>query len=201
MAGYNIEILAPKRKKTQILAATPKATEVLSAHCCIAKFEGCVEGNPTKPGRIARFQVVQYLRYAHLFPELASGLVKRFEFPIATADGQTAILAQETSGLALSDAIANLHVGDKVELEWRQIRVEMDTTVDEDRFSIAEQCNKLVKLDASDEAALLKQFPQPQIMIRKQQKATVAGQNNMAKGVNVDNEATKATEEEEEEEG
>ena len=62
-----------------------------------------------------------------------------------------------------------------MELEWRQIRVEMDTTVDEDRFSIAEQCNKLVKLDASDEAALLKQF-QPQIMIRKQQGT---GQNNI----------------------
>ena len=190
---YHIEILAPKRKKTQILASTPKATEVLSAHCCLAKFEGCIEGTAAKPGRIARFQVVQYLRYAHLFPELASGLVKNFEFPIATADGQTAILAQQTSGLALSNAIANLNVGDKVELEWRQIRVEMDTDVDEDRFSIVEQCNKLVKLDASDEAALLQQFPQPQIMIRKQQKAVVTGRGKTTKGMNSTNETVIGT--------
>ena len=81
-------------------------------------------------------------------------------------------MAEETSGCSLSDSIAELAAGDKIELEWRQVRVEMDTTVDEDRFSIVEQCNKLVKLDAGAEAMLLKAFPQPQIMIRKLQNAT-----------------------------
>ena len=164
---YNIEILAPKKKKTQVLNMTPKSTLVLSAHSCIAEFLGISK-------EVASFQIKQYLRYAHLFPELASGLVKKFQFPLATADKQTSILADQTIGLALSNAIKALNVGDKVELEWRQIRVEMETTVDEDRYSIIEQCNKLVELDENAEAALLKQYPQPQIMIRKLQSTTTS---------------------------
>ena len=62
-------------------------------------------------------------------------------------------MADQTIGLALSNAIKALNVGDKVELEWRQIRVEMETAVDEDRYSIIEQCNKLVELDENAEAA------------------------------------------------
>ena len=164
---YNIEILAPKKKKTQVLNMTPKSTLVLSAHSCIAEFLGISK-------EVASFQIKQYLRYAHLFPELASGLVKKFQFPLATADKQTSILADQTIGLALSNAIKALNVGDKVELEWRQIRVEMETAVDEDRYSIIEQCNKLVELDENAEAALLKQYPQPQIMIRKLQSTTTS---------------------------
>ena len=37
---YNIEILAPKSKQTQVLMAAPKSIEVLSAHSCIAEFQG-----------------------------------------------------------------------------------------------------------------------------------------------------------------
>ena len=168
---YNIEILAPKKKKTQVLNMTPKSTLVLSAHSCIAEFLGISK-------EVASFQIKQYLRYAHLFPELASGLVKKFQFPLATADKQTSILADQTIGLALSNAIKALNVGDKVELEWRQIRVEMETTVDEDRYSIIEQCNKLVELDENAEAALLKQYPQPQIMIRKLQSTTTSSSSS-----------------------
>ena len=168
---YNIEILAPKKKKTQVLNMTPKSTLVLSAHSCIAEFLGISK-------EVASFQIKQYLRYAHLFPELASGLVKKFQFPLATADKQTSILADQTIGLALSNAIKALNVGDKVELEWRQIRVEMETAVDEDRYSIIEQCNKLVELDENAEAALLKQYPQPQIMIRKLQSTTSSSSSN-----------------------
>ena len=168
---YNIEILAPKKKKTQVLNMTPKSTLVLSAHSCIAEFLGISK-------EVASFQIKQYLRYAHLFPELASGLVKKFQFPLATADKQTSILADQTIGLALSNAIKALNVGDKVELEWRQIRVEMETAVDEDRYSIIEQCNKLVELDENAEAALLKQYPQPQIMIRKLQSTTTSSSSN-----------------------
>ena len=62
--------------------------------------------------------------------------------------------------------MAGLAAGDRVELEWRQCRVELDTD-DDDRFRIVEQCNKLVKVDAAAEAELLKAFPQPQIMINR----------------------------------
>jgi hypothetical protein len=90
----------------------------------------------------------------------------------------------------------------QVELEWLQIRVETETAVHEERYSVVEQCQKLVKLADTEEAALLQQFPQvtttsiyfqrlrvrlrrctnrasqlpnhhpqPQIMIRKQEKS------------------------------
>ena len=170
---YNIEILAPKRKKTQVLTKEkPVSVAVLSAHCCIAIFQGSAgdqdSAKKAKKEKNAQFKVHQYLQYAHLFPELASGLVKTFSLPLSTVDQQTSILAEETEGAALSEAIAQLEIGDKVELEWRQIRVEMATLVEEDRYSIVEQCNKLVKLDQEAEQKLLKTFPEPKIMIRKQ---------------------------------
>ena len=169
---YNIEILAPKRKKTQVLTTEkPVSVDVLSAHCCIAIFQGSGDHDSAKKAKKAKkvqFKVDQYLQYAHLFPELASGLVKTFSLPLSTVDQQTSILAEETEGAALSEAIAQLEIGDKVELEWRQIRVEMATLVEEDRYSIVEQCNKLVKLDQEAEQKLLKTFPEPKIMIRKQ---------------------------------
>ena len=180
---YTIEILAPKKKKTQVLSAAPKSTDVLSAHHVLAVFQGGAavpEGgsaggsasgiSPPSPERSARFRIERYLKYAHLFPELASGLVKEFELPLATADAQTAILGH-CGDQALSGMIAQLESGDKVELEWLQIRVEMETTVDEDRYSIIEQCQKLYKVDAEAERTLLEQYPQPQIMVRKPETA------------------------------
>ena len=168
---YNIEILAPKKKKTQVITKEkPISVDVLSAHCCIAIFQGRNDASAAlqDSGKMAEFKVEKYLQYAHLFPELASGLVKTFTLPLSTVDQQTSILAAETEGAALSEALGQLEVGDKVELEWRQIRVEMDTPVDEDRYSIVEQCNKLMKLDTEAEMNLLKKFPEPKIMIRKQ---------------------------------
>jgi len=166
---YNIEILAPKQKKTQVLTTEkPVSVDVLSAHSCIAVFQGNVAQEAGSTTCRAEFKVHQYLQYAHLLPELASGIVKQFSLPLSTVDQQTSILAQETEGAALSETVGQLEVGDTVELEWRQIRVEMDTLVDNDRYSIVEQCNKLVKLNKEAEANLLKLFPQPKIMIRKQ---------------------------------
>ena len=108
-----------------------------------------------------------FLKYAHLFPELASGLVRTFELPLTTADSQTSIFAESTSGDTLTTVVKQLTAGDKVELEWLQIRVEMEAEMDEDRYRIVEQCQKLVKLDAAAEDALFRQFPKPQIMIPK----------------------------------
>ena len=148
----------------------PKFVKVLSAHCCIAEFEGVDAGV-----EIARFRIDRYLRYAHLVPERASGLVKTFELRLASADQLTAILAAETGGddAVLSRAIAGLAAGDKVELEWRQLRVEVETDVDEDQFSIVEQVNKLEELDAAAERELVKAWPQPQIMIYQKKRMCV----------------------------
>lgn len=110
------------------------------------------------------------MRYAHLFPALASGFVKKFEVSLDVADKQTSLLASETTDTSLSKYIlSDLCTGDKVELEWRQIRVETDSASDDERYVIIEQVITLCKLDAKKEAALLEKWPEPQIMIRKPQ--------------------------------
>jgi G3E family GTPase len=161
---YKMQILTPKAKQTQVLTEMPKDTEPISAHSCIAVYQG------VDKDKVARFQIQRYLRYAHLLPDLASGLVQTLELPLASADRQTALLVDETVGEdALSETISYLREGDKVELEWLQIRVEYDTHIDDDRYRIIQQCQKLAHLQADVETALLKQYPQPQIMIRKDQ--------------------------------
>ena len=147
-----------------MLRSAPVATDVVSAHSCVAVYK---EG--TSADGFVRFTVDRYLKYAHLFPELASGLVKEFVLPLASADAQTAILADDAAA-SLTAVVSGLRDGDRVELDWLQIRIEMDTAVDAHRFGLVEQCQKLAKLDADAEARLLAEFPQPQIMIRKQQK-------------------------------
>ena len=159
---FEIEILAPKRKKTQVLQAAPIATTPISAHSVIAVFQGG-----------SSFRIEKYLKYAHLFPELASGLVKEFSLPIDAVDAQTSFLVDETSNdKTLSGILAYLNDGDKVELDWLQISTEIKTDVDEDRFSIIEQCLKLNPLDEVTEKALLQQYPVADIMIPKQEMAT-----------------------------
>eukprot|EP00521_Asterionellopsis_glacialis_P002347 CAMPEP_0195257974 /NCGR_PEP_ID=MMETSP0706-20130129/7123_1 /TAXON_ID=33640 /ORGANISM="Asterionellopsis glacialis, Strain CCMP134" /LENGTH=192 /DNA_ID=CAMNT_0040311255 /DNA_START=248 /DNA_END=826 /DNA_ORIENTATION=+ len=161
-------------KKTQVLDKPPKSTDAISAHSCIASYQGNETRGTSKSGDsggdvVALFRIERYLRYAHLIPDLASGIVKEFELPLDAADSQTSLLADETSGLSLSKAIACLQKGDKVELEWLQMRIEFETTVDEDRYSIIEQCQKLTALDTEAEKALMEQYKEPQIMIRKDQ--------------------------------
>jgi len=167
---YEIEILAPKRKKTQVLQVAPKSTDAVSAHSCIAVFQSSDETKDT-PGlqcdTVAQFRIERYLKYAHLIPELASGLVKEFQLPVDNVDVQTALLTEQVSGDALSMTIANLDAGDRVELEWLQIRVEYETSVDEDRYRMIEQCQKLTRLNDEEEKLLHQQYPQPQIMICK----------------------------------
>ena len=84
---YTIEVLAPLQKPTQVLQAAPIRTDVVSAHSCVAIFR---KAPPKAPAGVATFDVVRYLKYAHLFPELASGLVKQFHLPVAAADAQRA---------------------------------------------------------------------------------------------------------------
>ena len=72
-----------------------------------------------------------------------------------------------TSGGALSEVVASLTEGDRVELEWLQIKIEMDTDIEEHKFGMVEQCQKLLKLDAATEEALVKQYPQPELLLPK----------------------------------
>ena len=160
---------------SQVLRSAPVATDVVSAHSCVAVYK---EG--TSADGFVRFTVDRYLKYAHLFPELASGLVKEFVLPLASADAQTAILADDAAA-SLTAVVSGLRDGDRVELDWLQIRIEMDTAVDAHRFGLVEQCQKLAKLDADAEARLLAEFPQPQIMIRKQQKEAAAAKETKEK--------------------
>ena len=153
---FEIEVLVPKERPTQTLEAAPVSTEPVSAHATIAKYQG--DG---------RFGIQRYLRYAHLFPELASGLVKEFALSTDAADAQTALLTDETDGEGLTATIARLEEGDVVELEWLQIRVERDTTVDEERFRMVEQCQKLQKINRTERKSLEREHPKPQIMIKK----------------------------------
>ena len=53
------------------------------------------------------------------------------------------------------------------EYKWLQIRVELDTEDDQDRFIIVEQVMKLNKLDEQTESMLLTQYPKVEIMIPK----------------------------------
>ena len=159
---YKIEIQAPKEKETQVLKVTPKSTTVVSAHSVIGVFSASSDQS------MGTFDVERYLKYAHLFPELASGLVKQLKLPLNSVDSQTAILAADTND-SLSVVVGQLNAGDKVELEWLQIRVEYDTDIDEDRYRIIEQCIKLHAVNTAAEVELVKQYPQPQIMIPKLQ--------------------------------
>ena len=117
---------------------------------------------------VATFKIQRYLRYAHLVPALACGLVREFSIPLGgAADEQTALLAFSTSGGALSEVVASLAEGDRVELEWLQIKIEMDTDVEDQKYGMVEQCQKLLKLDTSSEEALVKQYPQPELLLPK----------------------------------
>jgi len=134
-------------------AAAQVSADVLSAHSVLAEFEGrfSAAANPALAGGapstsafgsngniaassseastaqtntdVVRFRIVKYCKYAHLFPREASGLLKVFELPMgAAADAQTQQLADEADG-SLSACVAGLKVGDRVELEWLQIRL------------------------------------------------------------------------------
>ena len=79
--------------------------------------------------------------------------------------GATPILTDQTAFDALSSAVEELKHGDKVRLQWLQVRSEMEATVEEDRYRTILHCHQLVKLDSCDEREVIQQFPEPQITI------------------------------------
>ena len=42
-----------------------------------------------------------------------------------------------------------------------------DTDIEEHKFGMVEQCQKLLKLDTATEEALVKQYPQPELLLPK----------------------------------
>ena len=82
-------------------------------------------------------------------------------------NAKTSILTGQTGLEGLNSALAQLKPGDKVQLQWLQVRVEMVTDVEEDRYSVIEQCQQLAKMDAKEEAALVQQYPSPQVMVQQ----------------------------------
>jgi hypothetical protein len=99
--------------------AVSAAGEAANNGAAAAGGRACVEAGAD----LARFRVVKYCKYAHLFPLEASGLLKAFELPLGSAaDAQTRELADDTDG-SLSACVAGLGVGDRVELEWLQIKL------------------------------------------------------------------------------
>ena len=75
-----------------VLTSAPKATEVASAHKAIAVFDG-VQGEGEGlasfklENAVAKFKIARYLRYAHLIPAIACGLVKEFSIPVGGGAG------------------------------------------------------------------------------------------------------------------
>jgi hypothetical protein len=143
------------------------SSAVLSAHSTIAKFCGVDEHN------MARFGIVKYLRYAFL-QEGGQGLQEEFVLDLATADAQVGELAEEAEGV-LSAVVSEFTAGDRIELDWIEVRLPSKSESSSMRSSskseadskVVLQCQALGKLSADAEAALLKQYPFPQIMSRK----------------------------------
>jgi hypothetical protein len=208
----------PVATATATAAASPAASpgaaqvsaDVLSAHSVLAEFVGrfaaatagaaAAEESVSAAGvaannGAARFRVVKYCKYAHLFPLEASGLLKTFELPLGSAaDAQTRELADDTDG-SLSACVAGLGVGDRVELEWLQIKLTLTPPLRPilpllslplllptlepaptpptplprpgPQVRVVLQCQKLVRLDAAAEAKFAARYPKPQLMIPK----------------------------------
>ena len=178
-AGMNAALEACVVTEEEMVAyaqTMPKSYDTLSAHSCIAVFQritnapdgGNADGASLPASlplriqeRIAQFHIERYLSYVHACPARASGLVKEFDMLL----GATPILTDQTASDALSSAVEELKYGDKVSLQWLQVRSEMEATNEDDRYRTILHCIQLVKLDAYDERGLLQQFSEPQITI------------------------------------
>jgi len=143
-------------------AVPRKLAEPAEAHSCVAEYQG----NSTQGARpVAQFQISKYLRYANLIPKLANGMVKTLDLPLANADSQTVTLAGETKG-TMGSAIRALKHGDKVEITWLLLKIELDMAMQamHDQYGIVVNLRKLAKLTSEAERQLIEAFPKPMIM-------------------------------------
>ena len=71
---------------------------------------------------MATFGVATYLRYAKADASKAEEPRHDLSLPLAEADRHTALLSESAEG-AISSVVASLSIGDRVELEWLQMRL------------------------------------------------------------------------------
>jgi len=122
---------------------------VMSAHSTIASYDG------TSKDKFAGFTVQRYLRYAFMSKD-ASRLQRNFTINIGTADAQVEQLTSETEGV-LSRVVAGFEVGDRVELDWIEVRLG-------EGGKVVTQVEMLGKLSKADEERLVQKYPETQMI-------------------------------------
>mmetsp|Transcript_9924 Transcript_9924/g.29669 ORF Transcript_9924/g.29669 Transcript_9924/m.29669 type:complete len:194 (-) Transcript_9924:11-592(-) len=121
--------------------------QVYCAHKAIAIFDGAADG-------VARFTIAQYLRYAKSDHSRAEEPRTELSLQLDEADAHTAMLAEGVEGGAISSVVARLTAGDRVDLEFLQMRLP-GAPFDAPAVHV---CPKLALVSEEEERALVKHF-------------------------------------------
>ena len=153
--------MGKKSKKPSKQAPKPKAVppananavpiesaQIYSAHKTISVYQGTEDG-------VATFGVATYLRYAKADASKAEEPRHDLALPLAEADAHTALLSASAEG-AISSVVASLSIGDRVELEWLQMRLP-GAAFDSEPVRV---CPKLARVTEAEEKALIEQWCQ-----------------------------------------
>ncbi len=143
---------APKPKAPPAVppadAVPRESAQIYSAHKTIAVYQGTEDG-------VATFGVATYLRYAKADADRAEEPRHDLSLPLAEADRHTALLSESAEG-AISSVVASLTAGDRVELEWLQMRLP-GAAFDSEPVRV---CPKLARVTEAEEKALIEQWCQ-----------------------------------------
>ena len=143
---------APKPKAPPAVPPAEKvpleSAQIYSAHKTIAVYQGTEDG-------VATFGVATYLRYAKADASKAEEPRHDLVLPLAAADAHTALLSESAEG-AISSVVASLTAGDRVELEWLQMRLP-GAAFDSEPVRV---CPKLARVTEAEEKALIEQWCQ-----------------------------------------
>ena len=142
---------APKPKAAAAAGPTAvpqESAQIYSAHKTIAVYQGTEDG-------VATFGVATYLRYAKADADRAEEPRHDLALPLAAADAHTALLSESAEG-AISSVVASLTAGDRVELEWLQMRLP-GAPFDSEPVRV---CPKLARVTEAEEKALIEQWCQ-----------------------------------------
>ena len=125
-----------------------ESAQIYSAHKTISVYQGTEDG-------VATFGVATYLRYAKADASKAEEPRHDLALPLAEADRHTALLSESAEG-AISSVVASLTAGDRVELEWLQMRLP-GAAFDSEPVRV---CPKLARVTEAEEKALIEQWCQ-----------------------------------------
>ena len=143
---------APKPKAPPAVppaqAVPIESAQIYSAHKTSAVYQGTEDG-------VATFGVATYLRYAKADADRAEEPRHDLSLSLAEADAHTALLSESAEG-AISAVVASLTVGDRVELEWLQMRLP-GAVFDSEPVRV---CPKLARVTEAEEKALIEQWCQ-----------------------------------------